>query len=74
MSFHEFSKEHFNIAIDLKIIDAAWQGVTTPTLNSASKNLWPDCIAERDFEGFDPQPGSEVVLDEIVSLEKQSHR
>ena len=52
------------------MIDAAWQGVTTCTLNSAWKKLWPDCITERDFEGFDPEPGPEVVLDEIVSLGK----
>ena len=71
LTLREFWKDHYNIVICLKIIDLAWQGVTRRTLNAAWRKLWPDCVAERDFEGFDPQPESEpAVLDEIVSLGK----
>ena len=45
----------------------AWQGVIRRTLNSAWRKLWPDVVAEMDFEGFEPKT---EVLDEIVSLRK----
>ncbi|GFQ79714.1 tigger transposable element-derived protein 1 [Trichonephila clavata] len=35
LTLREFWKDHFNIAICLKIIDQAWLGVTTRTLTSA---------------------------------------
>ncbi|XP_015437248.1 PREDICTED: tigger transposable element-derived protein 1-like [Dufourea novaeangliae] len=45
----------------------AWLGVTTRTLTSAWKKLWPEAVAERAFEGLE----SEVsVVEEIVSLGK----
>ena len=69
LTLREFWKEHYNIVICLKIIDIAWQGVTRRTLNSAWKKLWPACVAERDFEGFDPHL-EPPVLEEIVSLGK----
>ncbi|XP_064111492.1 tigger transposable element-derived protein 1-like [Macrobrachium nipponense] len=47
---------------------AAWEGVTKRTLNSEAKQLWPDSVPERDFEGFEPI--QEAVDDEIVSLGK----
>ncbi|XP_064110427.1 tigger transposable element-derived protein 1-like [Macrobrachium nipponense] len=65
----EFWKDHYNIVICLRIIDLAWQGVTRRTLNSAWKKLWPDAVAERDFEGFEPETEQEE-LEEIVSLGK----
>ena len=64
-----FWKDHFNIAIALKLIDRAWQGVTRRTLNSSWRKLWPACIQDRDFEGFveDEEP---QVIDDIVSIGK----
>ncbi|GFS73947.1 tigger transposable element-derived protein 1 [Nephila pilipes] len=63
----EFWKDHFNIAICLKIIDQAWLGVTTRTLTSAWKKLWPEAVAERIYEELEPGMS---VEEEIVSLGK----
>ena len=76
LTLREFWRSHFNIVHCLKIIDQAWEGVTRRTLNSAWKKLWPDAVAPRDFEGFDPEPASEpgpetdANVDEIVSIGK----
>ena len=40
LSLSEFWKTHFNILIN-RLINKAWQDVTTRTLNSAWKKLWP---------------------------------
>ena len=72
LTLREFWKDHFNILSCLNLIDQAWQGITVRTLNSAWRKLWPDCIQDRDFEGFQAENvESEVhVIDEIVSLGK----
>ncbi|KAM5158227.1 tigger transposable element-derived protein 1-like [Mantella aurantiaca] len=67
LTLREFWKDHFNIVICLRIIDQAWLGVTTRTLTSAWKKLWPEAVAERTFEGFEPEVS---VEEEIVSLGK----
>ncbi|XP_064093866.1 tigger transposable element-derived protein 1-like [Macrobrachium nipponense] len=70
LTLREFWKDHFNIAIGLKIIDIAWQGVTKRTLTSTWKKLWPENVAERDFEGFEIEEEEEPVEEEIVSIGK----
>ncbi|GIX93547.1 hypothetical protein CDAR_32571 [Caerostris darwini] len=45
LTLQEFWKDHFNIAICLQIIYQAWLGVTTKTLTSAWKKLWPEAVA-----------------------------
>ncbi|XP_064111358.1 tigger transposable element-derived protein 1-like [Macrobrachium nipponense] len=70
LTLREFWKEHFNIAIGLKIIDIAWQGVTKRTLTSAWKKLWPENVAERNFEGFEIEEEEESVEEEILSIGK----
>ncbi|UYV73520.1 hypothetical protein LAZ67_10003933 [Cordylochernes scorpioides] len=65
LTLREFWKDHFNIAICLQIIDQAWLGVTTRTLTSAWKKLWP--VAERIYEELEPGVS---VEEEIVSLGK----
>ena len=67
LTLREFWRDHYNIVICLRIIDMAWQGVTTRTLTSAWKKLWPEVVSERDFEGFEPEV---PVEEEIVSLGK----
>lgn len=67
LTLREFWKDHFNIAICLKIIDQAWLGVTTRTLTSAWKKLWPEAVAERIYEELEPGMS---VEEEIVSLGK----
>ena len=42
------------------------EGSTYRIMNSAWKKLLPDCVAARNFEGFEP----ESVVDDIVSLGK----
>ena len=51
LTLKQFWRDHFNILSCFKLIDKAWQGVTVRTLNSAWRKLWPECVAERDFEG-----------------------
>lgn len=51
----------------LRIIDQAWLGVTTRTLTSAWKKLWPVAVAEGAFKGLEPEVS---VVEEIVSLGK----
>ncbi|GFR20794.1 tigger transposable element-derived protein 1 [Trichonephila clavata] len=67
LTLREFWKDHFNIAICLKIVDQAWLGVTTRTLTSAWKKLWPEAVAERIYEELEPGMS---VEEEIVSLGK----
>ncbi|GFS42327.1 tigger transposable element-derived protein 1 [Nephila pilipes] len=67
LTLREFWKDHFNIAICLKIIDQDWLGVTTRTLTSARKKLWPEDVAERIYEELEPGMS---VEEEIMSLGK----
>ncbi|GFU37032.1 tigger transposable element-derived protein 1 [Nephila pilipes] len=54
-----------------KIIDQAWLGVTTRTLTSAWKKLWPEAVAERIYEELEPGMS---VEEEIVSGEIHGSR
>ncbi|UYV78607.1 hypothetical protein LAZ67_16002133 [Cordylochernes scorpioides] len=67
LTLREFWKDHFNIAICLQIIDQAWLGVTTRTLTSAWKKLWPEAVAGMIYEELEPGVS---VEEEIVSLGK----
>ncbi|GBM25870.1 Tigger transposable element-derived protein 1 [Araneus ventricosus] len=67
LTLREYWKDHFNIVVCLRMIDQAWMSVTTRTLTSAWKKLWPESVAERTFEGFKPEV---PVKEEIVSLGK----
>ncbi|XP_069168651.1 tigger transposable element-derived protein 1-like [Procambarus clarkii] len=70
LTLKEFWKNHFNIYSALKLVDKAWQEVTVRTMISGCRKLWPKCVAERDFEGFEPEPEVPLV-EEIVSLGRQ---
>ena len=61
----EFWKDHFTVLNCLTLIDNAWTQVTYRTLNSAWKKLWPDSVAERDFESDDS-----ALIDGVVSMGK----
>ncbi|XP_028668446.1 tigger transposable element-derived protein 1-like [Erpetoichthys calabaricus] len=63
LTLKEFWKNHFNILNCVHLIDNAWNQVTYRTMNAGWMKLWPDCVPERDFEGFEPE-----IVDEIVSL------
>ncbi|PNF19045.1 hypothetical protein B7P43_G11706 [Cryptotermes secundus] len=69
LTLREFWKYHFHIVACLKTIEKAWERVTKRTLTSAWKKLWPESVAECDFEGFETVP-VEPVVNEIVSLIK----
>jgi hypothetical protein len=62
----EFWKDHYNILHCLRIIEKAWREVSLRTMNSAWKNLWPECFAAKDFEGFEEPP----VVPDMVYLGK----
>ncbi|GFR06789.1 tigger transposable element-derived protein 1 [Trichonephila clavata] len=66
LTLREFWKDHFNIAICLKIIDQTSLGVTTRTL-PAWKRLRPEAEAERIYEELKP---GKSVEEEVVSLGK----
>ena len=53
LTLQMFWRNHFNIYHCITIIDKAWDQVSYRTMNSAWRKLWPDCVAERKFEGFD---------------------
>ncbi len=57
LTLREFWKDHFNILNCVNIIDQAWGNVTYRTLKSAWRKLWPECVPERDFEGFQYEAG-----------------
>ncbi|XP_028658934.2 tigger transposable element-derived protein 1-like [Erpetoichthys calabaricus] len=64
LTLREFWKDHFTIVHCITLIDKAWQDVSYRTMNSTWRNLWPEAVTERDFEGFEAVP----VLEDIVSL------
>nr|XP_033816160.1 tigger transposable element-derived protein 1-like [Geotrypetes seraphini] len=66
LTLQKFWKDHYNILHCLRIIEKAWREVSFRTLVSAWKNLWPECVAERNIEGFEEPP----VVPDIVSLGK----
>ncbi|XP_014392726.1 PREDICTED: tigger transposable element-derived protein 1-like isoform X2 [Myotis brandtii] len=68
LTLREFWKEHFNILTCLRLIDEAWGGVCSRTLQSAWKKLWPESVADRACEGCEDKPVS--VVEDIVSLGK----
>ncbi|KAG7169155.1 Tigger transposable element-derived protein 1-like 181, partial [Homarus americanus] len=45
----------------------AWKEVTVRCLCAAWRPLWPECVLQRDFEGFEKLE-EEAVVHEIVSL------
>ena len=63
MTLKEFWRTHFNVLHSIILIDKAWQDVTTRTLNSAWKKLWPECATDSGTEGTDSQ-----VVRDIVSM------
>lgn len=65
LTLHEFWRDHFDIVSCLQIITIAWAGISQRNLNSAWRNLWPDCIVTPDSNA--PAPES-TILEEIVSL------
>ena len=72
LTLREFWKEHFNILTCVTLIDNAWNQVSYRSMNSAWRKLWPGCVPERDFEGFETPAAVEeiAVVDDIVSMGK----
>ena len=83
MTLKDFWKEHFSILNCVNMIDQAWGNATNRTLNSAWQKLWPECVPERDFEGFQFEacPSTvavtpiipeqdDAVIDDILSMGK----
>ncbi|XP_060679989.1 tigger transposable element-derived protein 1-like [Hemiscyllium ocellatum] len=66
LTLRDFWKDHYYILHCLRIIDKAWREMSLRTRNSAWKKLWPECVAGRDFEGFEEPP----VVPVIASLGK----
>ncbi|KAG7158050.1 Tigger transposable element-derived protein 1-like 124 [Homarus americanus] len=64
VSLKEFWKSHFNIADAVFLITSAWKEVTVRCLCAAWR---PECVLQRDFEGFE-ELEEEAVVHEIVAL------
>ncbi|KAG7157328.1 putative Tigger transposable element-derived protein 1-like 338 [Homarus americanus] len=66
--------EHLDGGLCLTIQDRitpqmkAWKEVTVRCLCAAWRPLWPECVLQRDFEGFE-ELEEEAVVHEIVSLD-----
>ncbi|KAG7177225.1 Tigger transposable element-derived protein 1-like 172 [Homarus americanus] len=52
---------------DMRASPTAWKQVTVRCLCAAWRPLWPECVLQRDFEGFE-ELEEEAVVHEIVSL------
>ncbi|XP_063307083.1 tigger transposable element-derived protein 1-like isoform X3 [Pelobates fuscus] len=65
LTLHEFWRAHFDIVSGLQIITIAWARVSKTNLNSAWRNLWPDCVVEIASDASAPET---TVLEEIVFL------
>ncbi|XP_025099953.1 tigger transposable element-derived protein 1-like [Pomacea canaliculata] len=63
LTLKDFWENHFHVLNCVHLIDSAWNQVTYRTMNSGWRKLWPDCVPERDFEGFEQD-----IVDDIVSL------
>ena len=67
-----FWKNHFNIYHRITLIDKAWNQVPYRTMNSAWRKLWPNCVTEREFEGFDSVAGTSTAADVEEELQEDS--
>ncbi|XP_043575633.1 tigger transposable element-derived protein 1-like [Chiloscyllium plagiosum] len=67
LTLDQYWKDHFNILHCISLIDKAWNEVSFCTLQSAWRNLWPDCEPERDSAGLKEETSVNVV-NEIVTL------
>ena len=54
-------EDPFNILHCVPLLDEAWCIVSYKTVNSAWKQLWPEAVTPRNFEGFEDDPGSPTV-------------
>ncbi|XP_069936056.1 tigger transposable element-derived protein 1-like [Cherax quadricarinatus] len=75
LMLREFWRNHFSIYSSISLIGKAWEGVTSRTLNSTWRQLWPDCVQKRDFEWFETDPHPDPAdplpaVDSIVVLGK----
>ncbi|XP_060679998.1 tigger transposable element-derived protein 1-like [Hemiscyllium ocellatum] len=61
LTFGQYWKDHFNILHCISLIDKAWNEISFRTLQSAWRELWPDWVPERDFEGFEEETSVNVV-------------
>ena len=52
LTLREFWKNHFSILNCISLIDKAWVEVSSRTMNSAWKKLWPECVLQKHFEGL----------------------
>jgi hypothetical protein len=67
MTLKNFWNSHCNTADAVFFIVVAWKEVSVRCLSSAWRQLWPDNVAPRDFEGFQ-QLEEEPIVHEAVCL------
>nr|XP_053647227.1 tigger transposable element-derived protein 1-like isoform X3 [Cherax quadricarinatus] len=69
LTLREFWRNHFSILHCISLIDKAWQGVTSRTMNCAWRKLWPECVLKKVFGGFEADAYNPTpVVESIVSL------
>lgn len=69
LSLKKFWKNYYNFHHYLRIINKTWGKLFLRSMNSAWKNLWPECVATRNFEGFE-EP---LIVPDNVSLGRSMH-
>ena len=69
LTLKEFWKDHFSILNCVNMVEQAWRCVTYRTLNSAWRKLWPSCVPERDFEGFQSEAGPSTARPTVATSE-----
>ena len=65
LTLRKFWKNHATILNCVNLINNAWNQVSYKNMNSAWRKLWPGCVPERDFEGFEtdtPAAGVEEII------------
>lgn len=73
LNLKEFWKDHFTILNCVNMVDQAWTNVTYRTLNSAWRKLWPECVTQRNFEGFESAAGpSSAAVSSPVTIEEEA--
>ena len=66
LTLREFWKGHFHILNAINLIDSTWNQVSYRTINSAWKKPWPECVSDRDLDGFEADSGSARHSHKIV--------
>ena len=72
LTLREFLKVHIHTLNAIDLIYRAWNEVSYRTMNSTWKKLRPECVPDRDLDGFEADSDAarhshEIIDDSIIS-------